>query len=208
MEDITYNKSRVISFSDAIFSIAMTLLVLELNVPSYKAFNELGTLQILSNRIPSFIGFAVSFLVTAIYWTEHMRIMKYVSSIDNKLLWLNMFLLLFIVLMPFSTAFYVQGFKVSCGFIFYTFNLAIIGLFSYFITRYVVKNEKGKTGLTTIIGKWKKTRALSSFIFWFTSGLIAMIHLEFGRFLFLVIFIINPLIDRYYKKKQRLKCLL
>ena len=97
MKKETYDKARVISFSDAVFSIAMTLLVLEVVIPSYKELKTGDTMLILQNRIPSFIGLVVSFLVTAIYWIAHMRIIKYVSTIDAKVLWYNIGLLFFIL---------------------------------------------------------------------------------------------------------------
>ncbi len=91
----SYDKSRVINFSDAVYSIAMTLLVLEIGIPTYKAFSSNDTWTLLAKRIPSFIGLVVSFLVTALYWLEHLRCMRLVSTIDAKLLWLNIFLLFF-----------------------------------------------------------------------------------------------------------------
>jgi len=126
MKDLTFDKNRVINFSDAIFSIAMTLLVLEIAIPTVTAMSSNDTWTLLQNRIPSFIGFVVSFLVTALYWVSHLRTMKFVNVVDTKLLWLNIFLLLFIVLMPFSTGFYVGGFDYVGPFVFYCFNLSAI----------------------------------------------------------------------------------
>ncbi|MEM6685815.1 MAG: TMEM175 family protein, partial [Bacteroidota bacterium] len=74
MEPIKFEKSRVVSFSDAVFSIAMTLLVLEVAIPNSEEAMTQDLGQILENRIPSFIGLVVSFLVTALYWIAHMRI--------------------------------------------------------------------------------------------------------------------------------------
>ena len=54
MEKEIFDKSRFISFSDAVFSIAMTLLVLEVVIPSYSELQTGNTLLILQNRIPSF----------------------------------------------------------------------------------------------------------------------------------------------------------
>lgn len=61
LENETYNKARVVSFTDAVFSIAVTLLVLEIVIPGYSEFSKYNTLEILQNRIPSFIGLIVSF---------------------------------------------------------------------------------------------------------------------------------------------------
>ena len=98
MDNLTYDKNRVINFSDAVFSIAMTLLILEVGIPSIKVVANNTTWTILQSKLPSFIGLVVSFFVTAIYWVAHLRHMKFVTEVDGKLLWLNILLLFFIVL--------------------------------------------------------------------------------------------------------------
>ncbi|APZ47001.1 DUF1211 domain-containing membrane protein [Polaribacter reichenbachii] len=201
MKNETFDKARVISFSDAVFSIAITLLVLEVVIPSYKELKTGDTLLILKNRIPSFIGLVVSFMVTAIYWISHLRIMKYVSSINSKLLWLNIMLLFFIVLLPFSTAFYVKGFSYNGPFTFYCFNLSAIGLFNVLMNFYIIKKEKGLTGITPTLGKYHKIRALNGFLVWVLAGCLAFTLPMFSRFLFIFLFISEIFITKYFKKK-------
>lgn len=200
MEDTIFDKNRVISFSDAIFSIAITLLVLEIAIPNYKTIVEYGTLKVLQSTIPSFIGLVVSFFVTAIYWIAHMRITKYISYIDKKLLWINISLLFFIVLLPFSTAFYVGGYELTGPFVFYCFNLSGIGLFNYMMVVYVVKKEEISIGLSKITAKREKARALNGLLVWIFSGIMAFILPDMSRYLFLLIFVINLFIDKYFKK--------
>lgn len=202
MEDFKFDKSRVVSFTDAIFSIAMTLLVLEITIPTIDLVEEYGTLLILETLLPSFIGLVVSFFVTALYWIAHLRIMKYVTSIDNKLLWLNIFLLLFIVLMPFSTAFYVSGYNFNGPFIFYCFNLSAIGLFNFLIVNYVVKTEKQGSGLNPNLSKKLKLRALNPLVVWLLAALVALVLPMVARFVFLLIFVFQILINFYFKKKK------
>tara|TARA_R110002124_G_scaffold82972_2_gene217531 strand:- start:8203 stop:8832 length:630 start_codon:yes stop_codon:yes gene_type:complete len=203
MENETFDKGRVISFSDAVFSIAMTLLVLEVVIPSYNEIRTNNTLLILQNRIPSFIGLIVSFMVTALYWVAHLRIMKYVSTINSKLLWYNIFLLFFIVLLPFSTAFYVKGFDYVGPFAFYCFNLAAIGFFNYLMNVYVTKKENGQTGITAVLENYLKARAFNAFIIWALAGILAFVFPFIARFLFIFLFIFELIITKYYKKKLK-----
>jgi uncharacterized membrane protein len=58
--------------------------------------------------IPKFVGFLVGFTVIAIYWTAHHRIVRFVRSYDQKLLWLNILFLLCIVLMLFSSGLFIS----------------------------------------------------------------------------------------------------
>src|SRR5258705_1793551 len=98
---------RMILFSDAVFAIAITLMALELKVPVIEhdvTDNEL--LKALGHLIFKLGGFLISFFIIGLYWTVHHRMFSYVESYDNRLLWLNLFFLLSIVLMPFSSALY------------------------------------------------------------------------------------------------------
>lgn len=203
MENETFDKARVISFSDAVFSIAMTLLVLEVVIPSYRELQTGNTLLILQNRIPSFIGLVISFMVTALYWVAHMRIMKYASTINKKILWYNILLLFFIVLLPFSTAFYVKGFSFKGPFAFYCFNLAAIGFFNYLLNVYVSKKEKGLTGITPVLAKFIKLRALNAFLVWALAGCLAFFMPMTARFLFILLFVLEFILTRYFKKKLK-----
>jgi uncharacterized membrane protein len=207
MENETYNKSRVINFTDAVFSIAVTLLVLEVAIPSYKEFTTYETFEILRIRTPSFIGLIVSFMVIALYWINHMRIFKYVSTVNTKLLWYTIFLLFFIVLLPFSTGFYVKGFNYVGPFVFYCFNLSAIGLFNYLLTVAITKKEKGLTGITPVLGKYFKYRALNALLIWAIAGLLGLVWPYTARFLFVILFTFEILITRYYRKKLKKEAL-
>ncbi len=198
---MTFDKSRVISFSDAVFSIAMTLLVLEVGIPSMKDVYTNTTWELLQNRIPSFIGLIVSFFVTALYWISHLRCMKYVTSIDSNILWLNIFLLFFIVLMPFSTGFYVGGFLYTGPFAFYCFNLSAIGLFNFLLIRYIMKKEKNHPELTPLIVKWHLYTGFTSLFIWILAGVLAFIWPNVARMIFILIFVIQIFINRMYKPK-------
>jgi uncharacterized membrane protein len=80
----------------------MTLVVLEIEMPSADVLSKNNFSTLLANRITSFIGFLVSFLVIALYWVSHLRIYKYVKVLTEKLIWLNVFLLLFVVFLLYS----------------------------------------------------------------------------------------------------------
>ena len=201
MEKLTFDKPRIIGFSDAVFSIAMTLLVLEVVVPSYSTLNKSGIWGVLAERIPNFIGFVVSFFVTAFYWIDYMKITKYLTSFNTKLLWINIFLLFFVVLLPFSTAFYVNGINYVGPFVFYSINLSLIALMILLMIFAVAKKEEGKTGLDKLHRNWEALRMFNTVIVWGAAGLLAFVSIEIARVIFILIFILNPIIDRYYRRK-------
>ena len=199
----SFDKSRLVSFSDAIFSIAMTLLVLEVGIPTSKLISTYTTWEILQSKIPNFIGLIVSFFVTALYWVAHLRAMKYVEIVDRKLLWLNIFLLFFIVLIPFSTGYYVRGFNHTGPFVFYCFNLSAIGLLNFLLIRYIMKKEKDHPELSPIIKKWHIYTSLNAFSIWILAGILAFALPNLARFIFILIFVIQMIIN--FKLKRQLK---
>ncbi len=197
----TYDKSRVINFSDAVFSIVMTLLILEVGVPTISEINTQPFRSVLSARIPDFIGLFVSFMVSALYWMGHIKLMRYVSVISGRLLWINIFFLLAIVILPFSTAMYINGFDQAGPFIFYCINLSVIGFFNIVMLRYVFHSEKQLSGFTRLRYRWYRARGLNVMIVWVIAGVVAISMPSLSRFIFLLLFVVQFVIDRRFKKK-------
>jgi len=190
---------RINNFCDAVFAIAMTLLILEIKVPTHEQMEKLGFIGSLRNLIPSFIGFFISFIVTALYWRAHLTIARFAKGYDNRQLWLTVWLLLFIVLLPFSTALYSEYFNHNYTFIFYCSNLVMIGLFHYLLTINIVNKEKHHEELTPNLKNWLKWRASIAPIIWALSIGWVFIEPYSARFLFLSIFVIQIFIDRKHK---------
>jgi uncharacterized membrane protein len=111
-----FQLERLILFTDAVFAIAITLLAIELKVPVLhdvpKGANMDALLgEQLGMMTPKFIGFFVSFVVIAQFWTGHHRLFGYLEDYNAKLIWTNMFYLMSVVLLPFSTSFYTEYFN-------------------------------------------------------------------------------------------------
>ena len=82
---------RIVFFSDAVFAIVITLLVLEIKVPHLEKFSEQAVNASLIHLIPKFIGFLASFLIIGVMWFEHHRIFRYIKDFDAGLIWRNLF---------------------------------------------------------------------------------------------------------------------
>jgi uncharacterized membrane protein len=99
-------KSRLESLSDCIFAFAMTLLVISLVdipvIPKVDAPQLLPTF--ISGMFSEFLIFTIAFFILAAYWLAHHRILRSVEYVDNRLIWVNILLLFFIVLIPFTTS--------------------------------------------------------------------------------------------------------
>ena len=97
---------RVEAFSDGVFAIAMTLLVLNIKVPNTDQPGQLGSL--LWQQWPSYLAFVISFAFIGIMWVNHHRLFVHIRRIDHMLLVLNGALLLGVTAVPFPTAVLAQ----------------------------------------------------------------------------------------------------
>lgn len=136
-----FQLERLILFSDAVFAIAITLLIIEIKVPELhgEELTEQHLLQKLAHLIPKFIGFIISFVIIGLYWTIHHRLFGFVKNFNGGLLWLNIFFLMAIVLMPFTTALYSEYAlqNVVSPVIIYACNLIFIGIMNFSLWRYI-----------------------------------------------------------------------
>ena len=93
--------SRIEAFSDGVFAIAITLLILEVHVPT----GPPGSLaSALTRQWPTYISFLISFAFIGIMWVNHHRLFNHIRRSDNLLLFLNLLLLLGVTVVPFPTA--------------------------------------------------------------------------------------------------------
>jgi uncharacterized membrane protein len=93
--------SRTEAFSDGVFAIAATLLVLELKVPQVEPG---GLMEALLENWPSYATYVVSFLVIGIIWVNHHAVMERIRQVDRPLLFLNLVFLMAVAFIPFPTA--------------------------------------------------------------------------------------------------------
>src|ERR1700679_692829 len=92
--DDTISTARLISFSDGVFAIAVTLLVFNLKVPQIPqadAHRDLPAMVVA--MLPHFTVYFLSFFVIAIYWIFHHRMMNIVIRMDSHFLWMNIWYL-------------------------------------------------------------------------------------------------------------------
>jgi uncharacterized membrane protein len=161
-----FQLERLILFSDAVFAIAITLLVIEIKIPEIheKPVTDNAVLHKLAELIPKFVGFLVSFLLIGQYWIVHHRMFSFVINFTDRLIWLNILFLFAIALMPFSTGFYseyvLRG--VVTPVIFYTANIALLGLANFLMWRYLSNQKNNLTeNLTPALARYFSLRALT-----------------------------------------------
>jgi uncharacterized membrane protein len=99
------DRSRLEAFSDGVFAVAITLLALNLTVAGPGPENKNPPLiDQLQAHWPAFLAYLISFFMIGIVWVNHHVLVRAITAVDRTLLFLNLVLLLFVVLIPFATA--------------------------------------------------------------------------------------------------------
>lgn len=129
---------RFNAFSDGVFAIAITLLVLDLTVPPA----NVDILSALRESWHEFVGYAISFAFIGGIWLTHAGLTKRMKRGDNVAYGMNLLLLLFVALLPFSTSLmvtHVNSPDVSAGVVFYGINVLLASLMLSLLLFYVAR---------------------------------------------------------------------
>ena len=142
-QELTEGKAleRLIFFSDAIFAIAMTLLVLDIPRPGPRT--NLATF--LTTHDGKFIAFFISFWVIALFWLGHHRLFRYVRHLDHGLIMINLVLLFWVAFLPYPSAILGDRADTVSATVFYAAVMCLAGLSSASLTWYAV-SHRGFTG--------------------------------------------------------------
>jgi uncharacterized membrane protein len=135
--------SRILAFTDGVFAIAITLLVLQIEVPDGLTSNA-DFLDRLGDMWPDLFAFGISFMVIGVYWINHHRLMRMVREYDHALMGVTMLYLFWVVLLPFSSQLIGEyGSKVTLSTVFYIVNLALIAMSQALMTRVIISHKLG-----------------------------------------------------------------
>ena len=128
---------RIVFFTDAVVAIAITLLALDLKID--QTANDHLTFSVLVENWQKFAAFFLSFISIAIFWKVHHELYRFIKSVDQKLFWYNTGWLLFIAILPFTTALISTFFNDTAAMFSYCLNTFLITVFQNYIWDYVAK---------------------------------------------------------------------
>ena len=152
---------RVVFFSDAVFAIVITLLVLELKVPHLSEHTEPALRHALFELLPRVAGFVISFLIVGLMWIEHHRVFRYIADYDAGLLWRNLILLLCVSFVPFPTALFSENFWSRTAFILYTASFGGVATAKLLIWRHAAAANLLKSNVSPQLERRIARRSLA-----------------------------------------------
>lgn len=135
--DVWLTTKRIETLVDGIFAIAMTLLVLNINLPqTFGPVSDPAISQYMVSLFQQLGIYAFSFILLASFWRAHHMQFFYIKRSDSFLIWLNVIWLMFVALVPFSTNFVSDFGNHILPMLFFNVNMFIIGIFFIFMWTY------------------------------------------------------------------------
>ena len=193
---------RVVFFSDAVFAIVITLLVLELKVPHLTDHTESALRHALFELLPRVAGFVVSFLIVGLMWIEHHRIFRYIADYDVGLLWRNLLLLLCVSFVPFPTALFSENFWSQTAFILYTASFGGVATAKLLIWRHAAAKNLLKSEVSPELERRIARRSLAVPIACALAIVLSFISIFLAPLSFALIPLLARILDPTSKKSK------
>lgn len=199
--------ARLEMFSDGVFAISITILVLELIQMLHFKTRE-GLLKTFWHNWDPFLAFFIGFVTILVCWINHSHAFKYIHKTDNKFLWVNGFLLFMVTLTPFPTAVLAEFIQTEgrTALLIFGFNYIMIAFAAYFICRYAYNHFLVEDGSREYFYFIQKTNFYSIF-YTVIVFFVGFISIPAAIVLYIFMFAVFALPDNFatflYNRKQR-----
>jgi uncharacterized membrane protein len=197
---------RLVFFSDAVFAIAITLLIIEIHPPHLpRGAADQAHLQQLAELIPAFVGYGISFAVIGNFWMGHHRALSLASHYQPRILGWTMALLAAIAFMPFATAYLSANFTQRVPTVFYCVVMFIAALLNFRVNRIATSPPMLDEGADPQAVLYVRIRGLSVLLGAFTAVLVALVLPEYGQIGLISIPFWRPLLLSLARRRARRK---
>ena len=181
-------KGRLEAFSDGVFAIIITIMVLELKVPHG------GDLESLVPLIPKFLSYILSFVYLAIYWNNHHHLLHVTHRVTGSILWANLYLLFWLSLIPFATAWMGESHFQPATTALYGVPLLMAAIAYWILTRTILKAEGEGSILSRALGSDVKGRG--SIVLYVAALFLAFLHPAIAGAIYVLVALIWLIPDR------------
>ena len=186
------HKGRLEAFSDGVLAIVITVMVLEMKVPH-------GTdLQALTQVLPVFLSYVLSFLYLGIYWNNHHHLFQAVKQINGAVLWANLHLLFWLSLFPFVTGWMGENHFATWTVALYGVALIMAATAYFILVRVLLAGHAADSVLARAIGSDFKGRV--SVVIYAVGIALAFANSWLGLVAYMLVAIIWLIPDRRIEK--------
>ncbi|MGO8763984.1 MAG: TMEM175 family protein [Limisphaerales bacterium] len=143
-------KNRIEAFSDGVFAIIITVMVLDLKVPVHAEISALKPV------LPVFLTYVLSFIYLGIYWNNHHHLLKAARKVSGGMMWANLHLLFWLSIFPFVTGWMGENHFTPAPTAIYGAVMLLAALAYYLLQTLILSQHDGDSKLARAIGKdWK-----------------------------------------------------
>ncbi|HEV2549743.1 MAG TPA: TMEM175 family protein [Stellaceae bacterium] len=139
-------KDRLCAFSDGVIAIIITIMVLELKVPTHADWTSLAGV------LPVFLSYVMSFIYVAIYWNNHHHLLHTVARVDGLILWANSHLLFWLSLVPFATGFMGENSFAPLSTAVYGVSLLLPAIAYFLLQKAITRKHGASSTLAKALG--------------------------------------------------------
>ena len=197
LQDRTDQLDRMKAISDGVFSIAMTLLVFNIKIPTAPKNNTALFWEQISDQIPALIGFMISFLIVGVMWIAHCRFIRHIRIVDRQILLRNHIFLLFVALVPVPSGILGAYPRMPGSYLLYSGIMVLMGLAQFYMWLTVLQKGFQTENTTPLLSRYLSTRSLTIPIT-FTVGFIMALFTSYAMYAPILIIPIMKLIERYF----------
>ncbi|RUS47432.1 TMEM175 family protein [Cohnella sp. AR92] len=142
--------NRMEAFSDGVLAIIITIMVLEFKVPDDHNWHALSALG------PKILSYIFSFVYIGIYWNNHHHLLHMVRAMNGRLMWLNLLLLFWLSLVPFTTAWMGESHFAAVPMALYGIILLLAAFSYWLLQRGILSQHSNESSFVQGMGKdWK-----------------------------------------------------
>jgi uncharacterized membrane protein len=169
--------SRVLNFSDALYAIAMTLLVVGIEVPDLGDSDSVSELaDVLSDDIGSFISFVISFAVIGRYWVAHHSMFSRLAAVDGGMIGVNLVYLMFVAFLPFPSGLLGNYFENPLAIVTYSLTVAAVSGMEVVLFRHAYRRRLFAKQPPADVYRWGTRLSLSPVLAFLISIPLAFVN--------------------------------
>lgn len=187
------------AISDGVFSIAMTILVFNIKIPTAPKDQVKLFWEEVAQQIPSLIGFIISFLILGVMWIAHCRFVRHIRLVDRTILLRNHIFLLFVALVPVPSGILGAYPRLPGSYLLYSGIMVLMGMSQFFLWQTVLKKGFQTENTTPLLARYLSTRSLTVPIA-FSVGFISALFTEYSMYAPLLIIPTMKIIERRFAK--------
>jgi uncharacterized membrane protein len=192
---------RVISFSDAVFAFAITLMALSIDIPDLPThLTQSELIDKLYDLYPQFESYVISFAVIAIFWVSYHQVFNHIKGSHITMVYLNLLFLLLVTLLSLSTSLVINHGTYQIPYVIYCFIVIMTSSLLATIWWHATRNKRlVDKNLHPLFIKGVLVNLMSIPIVFMISIIISFVNLEIAQYFWLIIAPLNITIRRRYK---------